>query len=853
MPETHGGARILVVDDDPGVLASIQRMLGPAYEVFTAASGEEALAMVEPEDQRPDLVLLDVRMPGLDGYEVCARLHRRAGLAYVPVVFVTALGSEQDRERAFAVGAADHIQKPFERENLLEVVRHHLDTGRRWSELNARPPQQRHWLQPSTYVAFRRHLVEERRASPPQVAACAAVGPTDVYALTLILRMPQEQLARYLARFLGLPYVERPRPEELGLGVLPTAFCAANLVLPLADGSVAVANPFDWGLMEVLDRTVWRGNPGPLVVADPERIRDLCRDGAGPAPQGGDPDLRAISLERDASAEHEPAVADAMTVVNEILRDAIAEGASDVHLEPKDHRTLVRFRLDGDMHDVRSVDPTSATKAMSRLKALAGMDIAERRKPQDGAMVATLGDRYFKLRLATSSTTRGESLVIRLLEPGTAAVPLEDLGMTDAQADEIRGMADRHQGMVLVVGSTGSGKSTTIFTLLTTVDGQRRSIMSVEDPVEYRIPYANQQQVREKAGVTFDALLRSAMRQDPDILFLGEIRDPYSARAALDFASSGHLTISTLHSSNATTAIFRLERLGVERSAMSDSITAIVAQKLLKKLCPHCKEIGPPTEAEEALLAPFTDDIPSEVARPKGCPACRETGYRGRAGVFEILRFDPDVAHMVRTGAPIAEIRAFCGARGDYLIWRHALDCLRRGTLSVKDVHEHILLEELMFHGRDQTELPAPPPRVEDTAPPEMGDATPPLEPLPGPTAPLVLVVDDDPDMRALLELHLSGSGYRVETAVDGVDALLALGRRDFDLVLSDINMPNLDGVKLLEMITQKGISVPTIFVTGEDDDDLEAQVLSYGAADYIRKPVRKDAMLLRVKRAIGR
>jgi CheY-like chemotaxis protein len=294
---------------------------------------------------------------------------------------------------------------------------------------------------------------------------------------------------------------------------------------------------------------------------------------------------------------------------------------------------------------------------------------------------------------------------------------------------------------------------------------------------------------------------------------------------------------------------------------MSDAIVAIVAQKLIKRLCPACKEVGPPTPAEVKLLLPFTDDVPAEVARPKGCPACRDTGYRGREGVYEILHFDPDVSRMVRDGAPISEIRSFCATRGDYLIGRHALDKVRDLVFAVGDVHEQVLLEELMFMGRkrragDGEDVSSFQAQREGAAAGVGGVVdTPGVSSVPAGAVtgepPVVLVVDDDEDLRALVELYLKGAGYRVELACDGVEALLSLAQKRYDLVLSDINMPNLDGEKLIEMITQKGIDVPTIFLTGEEDDELEARVLTFGAVDYIRKPVRKDVLLLRMRRAL--
>jgi type II secretory ATPase GspE/PulE/Tfp pilus assembly ATPase PilB-like protein/CheY-like chemotaxis protein len=710
------------------------------------------------------------------------------------------------------------------------------------------------WLIPSTFSAFKQYLLEQRRTSAEDVRAFAEVRPTQLYELARLLRIPEDQLTGYLARFLHLPVVRRFDSEELSLSLLPRSFCASNQIVPLADGTVVVTNPFDWALMEVLANSLWRSEPPRIALGDPARVRALY-EVEEEAPDTDAVGARVISFDDEADRGQE-ATASAQRLANELLSGALAERASDLHIEPKERGALIRYRIDGDLHDIRTVDPKASARLISRLKALAGMDIAEKRKPQDGGLEVRLGARRLRLRLATSATGHGETLVVRILEPDRDPVPLEDLGMRPEQARDLHELASSEQGMILVVGPTGSGKSTTIFTLLSNVDARSRSLMSVEDPVEYRIPYANQQQVNVKAGVTFDALLRSAVRQDPDILFLGEVRDSFSARAVLDFASSGHLTISSMHSSNATTAIFRLERLGVERSAMADSISAIIAQKLLKKLCPECRDVGPPTPEEAEILRDFTDAMPDRVARPVGCPACRETGYWGREGVYEILRMDLDVSRLVRDGRGIAAIRAFCEARGDYLISDHAISKIRELTIAVQDAHEQVLVEEHRYRtpeevgtatGANPADDPVPSQRP---VPDGLQDDPSALRPH-DTAAGCVLVVDDDPDMRALIENHLGGAGYDVVLAEDGIEALLKLGQGRFVAVVSDVNMPNLDGVKLMEMIGQKGLSVPAVFLTGVEDETTEDQILGLGAADYIRKPVRKEVLLMRLRNAI--
>jgi type IV pilus assembly protein PilB len=850
MQTNRSRPRLLVVDDDQVVRRSLTGILGGTCEVLEAESGEVALRLLDDERTRPDIILLDVRMPGMNGYEVCAKIQERDDLAYIPVVFVTSLGSEEDRKKAFDVGGAAYIHKPFEADAMIAEVERQLETQGTWRSLRATARHNRSWLLPSTFVAFKQYLEAQKNASSTQAAACHAVQPADVYDLGGILRIPNDQLARHMSHFLGLPYSNRFYAEDVGLGVLPKAFCESNLVLPLRDRTIVLSNPFDWELMHTLDQTLWHTAEPKLSLAEPERIRLLLEEPSEGLLGAIRVGFRTISLE---SEREESGEMDALTLVGDVLREAVQERASDVHIEPKEHGALIRFRIDGDMQDIRTIGSAQVAKMLSRLKALAGMDIAERRKPQDGALMASLKERRYKLRLATSSTTGGETIVIRILDPDAEVRPLEELGMTDAQSSLVRELASRSQGTILVVGPTGSGKSTTIFTLLTTVDGQTRSIMSVEDPVEYRIPYANQQQVNQRAGVTFEALLKSAVRQDPDILFLGEVRDPFSARAVLEFASSGHLTISSLHSSNATTAIFRLERLGIERGAMADSIAAVVAQKLLKKLCPDCKRIAQTTSKERELLRRFTNDVPETLAHPVGCPACRDTGFRGREGVYEMLVFDRDVGDLVRDGRGIAEIRAHCANRNDYLVSDHALEKLRAHKFALRDVVDDVLLEESV------------PPRpigpsaaagagsaaasVDSNGPTgKEGDGETPHDPE-APSA--ILVVDDDEDMRALLELHLTGAGHRVIGASDGVDALMLLAQGAVDLVLSDVNMPNLDGLKLIEIMRQKQIDVPTLFLTASEDAETEEHVLAHGAFDYIRKPVRKEVLLLRVANAL--
>jgi type IV pilus assembly protein PilB len=409
--------------------------------------------------------------------------------------------------------------------------------------------------------------------------------------------------------------------------------------------------------------------------------------------------------------------------------------------------------------------------------------------------------------------------------------------MMDKQVNTMADFANRTHGVILIVGPTGSGKTTTIYSFLSHIDCQTRSLISVEDPVEYNIAYANQQQVNEKAGITFESLLKSAVRQDPDVLFLGEVRDPYSAKMSIDFASTGHLTVTTLHTSNATTAIFRLERLGLDRGTMADTIIGVVAQRLLKKLCPHCKQIAQISPEERAMLAPFTDEVPSKVAHPVGCQKCNNTGYFGREGIYEIIKFDHEIADMVRSGVPISEIRNFIRDRGDFLIGTHAVEKAKKFIFAPKDVYEQVLVEELAFEEKKpQKEDPQKESLHIPIAEKEIKDKI------------SILVVEDDQDSRKLVTRFLENYGYTVTPAEDGVSALLQLGKQRFDLIISDVNMPNLNGFKLLEMKGQKGIETPVIFLTSRSDPEDMDRGLGLGAVDYITKPTKKEILLSKVK-----
>jgi len=832
---------ILITDDNQVTLRLIERILSDGgYSAVTADSGENALLKVNKA--KPDLILLDVMMPKMNGYEVCSRLQEDRETAYIPVIFITALGDEQNKAKAFSVGGADYLVKPIKRDTILKAVAKHLKTKSHWNKLKK---EKTLWdiAQPLSFTKFKDFVAKKIDLLPARREELSQIKVSELYSKVSDFNLSTTELTHYIVEFSGMNYFPTINPESVRLGKLPKHFCKKNNVMPIKDKSgkdvFVISNPFDWELLDLL-KSSFINQAYDLALANPNTIASLFIDESldkeeTPSFKDWEEIEKTIMEPSEGLSEQEIAKRPIIAIANSMLQSAVNERASDIHVEPKEGNTVVRFRIDGDMKEMFSLKKRTGIMLISRLKTLADMDIAEKRKPQDGSLAAIIDKKTYNLRLTTISTIYGESLIIRLLAAYAKAKELQELGMTDEQSKTIINLANRTQGLILIVGPTGSGKTTTVYSLLHRMDYKKRSIISVEDPVEYRIPFINQEQVREKGKVTFEALLKSVVRQDPDVLFLGEIRDNYSATIAMNFASTGHLTLTSLHTSNATTAIFRLERLGVDRGTMADSFVGITAQRLLKRLCPYCKETVPISEKEKKMLVPYTDEIPKKVAHPVGCARCNNTGYYGREGIYEILNFDSEISEMVRSNLSISEIRSFAQKRGDYLISHHALEKAKSLIFSPIDVYEQVLVEEVGFQ-KVTPEIIVPSAQLPEEKKEDKRQ---------------ILVAEDDKVTRVLISRLLENSGYTVTTAEDGIDALLRMAEVQYDLILSDISMPNLDGFKLLEMKNQKGIETPVIFLTARARSEDEKRGFELGAADYIKKPIQKETLLLRVKNVL--
>ncbi|HEV7968575.1 MAG TPA: ATPase, T2SS/T4P/T4SS family [Candidatus Acidoferrales bacterium] len=385
----------------------------------------------------------------------------------------------------------------------------------------------------------------------------------------------------------------------------------------------------------------------------------------------------------------------AVLLVSEIIQVAVAKQASDIHIEPRATETIVRVRVDGVLRDIQTIPRNLQTSLISRIKILSDMDIAERRTPQDGRFMVALGTRQLDLRVSALPTQYGEKVVIRLLEASAPLASLFDLGMPTDVSENLWQLVSQPQGMILVTGPTGSGKSTTLYSCLNKLKDPGVNIVTVEDPVEYVLAGINQSHVNVKAGMTFASCLRSILRQDPNIIMVGEIRDRETAEIAMKAAQTGHLVLSTLHTNDSISSIVRLLDLGIPGFLISSSITGILAQRLVRKLCScHCIQPATPEFLMQLAQAGLTRP-PATMAVPIGCEKCDHTGYKGRIGIYELLRLDDSIRALIRSNGNIEQIREISRANGMHMMLEDAFEKLRLGMTSLEEIIRVVPIESV--------------------------------------------------------------------------------------------------------------------------------------------------------------
>ncbi len=423
-------------------------------------------------------------------------------------------------------------------------------------------------------------------------------------------------------------------------------------------------------------------------IAFDKALADAYRDGEHSAAAAGDDisfDLEEAEFaRRQRDLLDEPGDAPVIQLVNQLLRRAVQSAASDLHIEPHEGGLRVRMRIDGVLQEVLNRPDVPVRRIVSRLKVMAGLDIAETRLPQDGRIPLSLGGKVIDTRVSSLPGHYGERIVLRILDRSTGLMPLVDLGLSESQERLLRRLAAFPNGVILATGPTGAGKTTTLYSLLQLADRDARNIVTVEDPIEYDLPGVSQSQINSEIGMTFAAGLRATLRQDPDVILVGEIRDGETASTAAQAALTGHLVFSSLHANSSVGAIVRLRDLGLENFLIAATLRGVIAQRLLRKLCPHCAEAEPLAEEHERLFDRHRIALPNVTYHPVGCPECQGTGHAGRMGIFEITEVDERLRTAIDGGESEAAIKAIALAPGDTLTGQ-GLQAVADGRVSLEE------------------------------------------------------------------------------------------------------------------------------------------------------------------------
>ncbi len=531
-----------------------------------------------------------------------------------------------------------------------------------------------------------RELMENGLAQPGDVERAKehalSTGSSLAEALVDIGAVTSHELTISRAVISELPYVDIDRYEiDLrNAELLPRAVAEKSLAFPLfrfgQSVTVAMLDPMDFRAVDQI-RQLLRAEVD-AVLAEPEKLRRLIGRAYSLAPATDDD---AAQTPKDLTTGEEPIVA----AVNEIIGQAIEQNASDIHINPDDHELHLRYRIDGVLQ-VRQGPSLAAHGALTRrLKVMAALDLTQTRRPQDGKIRFNHRGTEYDLRFSVIPTVAGENVVLRILRNTAAIKSLDDLGMAPETVERFKQACDKPHGIILVTGPTGSGKTTTLYTALSRLNKPQRNIMTIDDPVEIRMPWVRQTQVNGEIGLTFAAALRSMLRQDPDVVLVGEIRDRETAQIALQASLTGHLVLSTLHTNDAVGAVARLRDFGAPPFAINSALLCVLAQRLVRRVCDQCAKPYSPTEEERRAYALAPGDDRGFVAG-EGCPRCMNTGYRGRVGVYEMLSATRALQRAVEGEDSQAELAEAARAGGLRLMWEDGLDKPRLGLTSIEEL-----------------------------------------------------------------------------------------------------------------------------------------------------------------------
>lgn len=657
-----------------------------------------------------------------------------------------------------------------------------------------------------------------------------------------------------LARRYQFPVANLLQADARAVAVLPEAAARRYQVIALAMDErtvrIATSDPRDYSAEQ--DLGFLTGRDVLFEVASPSAINEkldefyrpensINRLLLGLAPTGLEVEVAEVPVE-DA---RDPALDAPMSkLVDAMLGDSVRSGASDVHAEVEAGHVVIRYRIDGILREMMRLPESAGPALVRRVKIVAGLDVTNSMTPQDGRSTVRVDGVQVDLRVATAPVARrGEKLVIRILSKANLKSSIGELALPPEEESVLMRMLGHREGMLLVTGPTGSGKTTTLYAVLNHLKTGKVNIVTVEDPVEYDVDGISQMQVNEAQGFTFATALRSVLRQDPDIVLVGEVRDLETATIAIQAGLTGHFVFSTLHTNDAASAIVRLRDMGVDSFKIGSVLKGVLAQRLVRRLC-VCAEVHPLDEVPAIARPPAGHTGAATPKRPVGCKACNGSGYKGRVAVLELLPIEADVARLIESSAPLGQVIDASRPHGMRTLWESGLIRFWSGVTSYDEIHR--VLGEA--HARDEATpalfssgATAAASVQRGTADAEGAGAT-------------VLLADDDAQMRRLVRTVLEREGFAVIEAVDGLDTLEAIQTKAIDLVLLDHDMPRLTGLGVLEELRASvaTASLPVIMLTARTDDT-ESQALELGAQDYLTKPVQPRSLVARVKAVLKR
>lgn len=680
------GYRILLVDDEPNVLKALLRVFRQEnYTLKTVSSGQEALVLLGKEPFH--LMISDYMMPGMTGSELLKQVK-----AIKPEIIRIMLTGHADT--GAVMGAINEgavykfILKPWNDDDLRVTVALALE---QYDLIQKNKALQQDNTQKSKEIsALSKLTVSNRSQLAIMLHKKNLLSSQQVQEL---YRLQQQEKKPLIKLLLERDWVSEKvihdilrkdlLVEEVSLAefqidaavvpLIPRSFCERQLVVPLRLEDkhllLALADPMDMGLLDDL-RFVSGLQIQPVMASvasikaklaemygEEVDFKDLETLVSGPDPYEG---IEVVieeegneSLEELLRGTDEPP---AIRLVNAVILEAIRLGASDIHIQPRTKSVMVRYRIDGVLLDKIQIPNQLLKSLVSRLKVMAEMDISERRRPQDGRITVKTPMRIVDLRISTLPTINGEKVVMRILDRNSAIVGLDGLGFSPSDLQKVLNMVDKPQGLILATGPTGSGKTTTLYALLQHNASSTKNYVTIEDPVEYYMDQAGQVLIKEKIGLTFPVVLRSILRQDPDVILLGEIRDFETAEVAFHAALTGHLVFTTLHTNSAVATLSRLFDLGLKPYVVATAIEGIIAQRLVRKICEHCREADTPAPGLLQRLGPLFAPDGITAYKGKGCSHCHGSGYSGRIGLYEVLSFNDQMRHLISSGATIMEI-----------------------------------------------------------------------------------------------------------------------------------------------------------------------------------------------------